>query len=136
MKTWKGAYSKLAKTGTWDENIIVLMGTSHADVTNSQYTGFNITSNNRGKSMLKFDDWAKAKESPLFSATPPSRATDGTDYKGTIEIYGAEKGLPIWGDTRFEYITFNNDPVTNNGGDFYKIIYRRITTLRWAKAYR
>lgn len=49
MKTWKGAYSKLAKTGTWDENIIVLMGTSHADVTNNQYTGFNITSNNRGK---------------------------------------------------------------------------------------
>lgn len=49
MKTWEGAYSKLAKTGTWDENIIVLMGTSHADVTNSQYTGFNITSNNRGK---------------------------------------------------------------------------------------
>ena len=74
MKTWKGAYSKLAKTGTWDENIIVLMGTSGADVTNNQYTGFNITSNNRGKNMLKLDEWTKAKgESPLFP-TPPSQA--------------------------------------------------------------
>ena len=130
MKTWKGAYSKLAKTGTWDENIIVLMGTSHTDVTNSQYTGFNITSNNRGKSMLKFDDWAKAKgESPLFRNATITGDWDGTDYKGTIEIYGAEKGLPIWGDTRFEYITFNNDPVTNNGGDFYKIIYCQYNNL-------
>lgn len=130
MKTWKGAYSKLAKTGTWDENIIVLMGTSHTDVTNSQYTGFNITSNNRGKSILKFDDWANAKgESPLFRNATITGDWDGTDYKGTIEIYGAEKGLPIWGDTRFEYITFNNDPVTNNGGDFYKIIYCQYNNL-------
>ena len=130
MKTWKGAYSKLSKTGTWDENIIVLMGTSHTDVTNSQYTGFNITSNNRGKSMLKFDDWAKAKgESPLFRNATITGDWDGTDYKGTIEIYGAEKGLPIWGDTRFEYITLNNDPVTNNGGDFYKIIYCQYNNL-------
>ncbi len=130
MKTWKGAYSKLAKTGTWDENIIVLMGTSHTDVTNNQYTGFNITSNNRGKSMLKLDEWAKAKgESPLFRNATITGDWDGTDYKGTIEIYGAEKGLPIWGDTRFEYITFNNDPVTNNGGEFYKIIYCQYNSL-------
>ena len=130
MKTWKGAYSKLSKTGTWDENIIVLMGTSHTDVTNNQYTGFNITSNNRGKSILKFDEWAKAKgESTLFRNATITGDWDGTDYKGTIEIYGAEKGLPIWGDTRFKYITFNNDPVTNNGGDFYKIIYCQYNNL-------
>ena len=130
MKTWKGTYSKLSKTGTWDENIIVLMGTSHTDVTNNQYTGFNITSNNRGKSILKFDEWAKAKgESTLFRNATITGDWDGTDYKGTIEIYGAEKGLPIWGDTRFEYITFNNDPVTNNGGDFYKIIYCQYNNL-------
>ncbi len=130
MKTWKGAYSKLSKTGTWDENVIVLMGTSHADVTNSQYTGFNITSNNRGKNMLKIDEWTKVKsESPLFRNATITGDWDGTDYKGTIEISGAEKGLPIWGDTRFEYITFNNDPVTNNGGDFYKIIYCQYNSL-------
>ena len=130
MKTWKGAYSKLSKTGTWDENVIVLMGTSHADVTNSQYTGFNITSNNRGKNMLKIDEWTKVKsESPLFRNATITGDWDGTDYKGSIEISGAEKGLPIWGDTRFEYITFNNDPVTNNGGDFYKIIYCQYNSL-------
>lgn len=130
MKTWKGAYSKLSKTGTWDENVIVLMGTSHADVTNSQYTGFNITSNNRGKNMLKIDEWTKVKsESPLFRNATITGDWDGTDYKGTIEISGAERGLPIWGDTLFEYITFNNDPVTNNGGDFYKIIYCQYNSL-------
>ena len=89
MKTWKGAYSKLAKTGTWDENIIVLMGTSGADVTNNQYTGFNITSNNRGKNMLKLDEWTKAKgESPLFrNATIRQSETNKTARKHNKLIF-------------------------------------------------
>lgn len=46
MQTWKGAYSKLSEKGSWDENIIVLMGESNKDVTNSKTNGFNITDNN------------------------------------------------------------------------------------------
>lgn len=51
VKTWKEAYSKLSKAGSWDENIIVLIGESNKDATNSKATGFNITENN-GNSIL------------------------------------------------------------------------------------
>lgn len=99
MKTWKGAYSKLSKTGTWDENIIVLMGTSHTDVTNNQYTGFTITSNNRGKSMLKLDEWLKQRESPLFSATPPSLATGTAPTTRALSRFMVPKRVCRYGAT-------------------------------------
>ena len=116
MLTWKGAYSKLSAKGSWDENTIVLMGTSSPDVT---FAGFCLTPNYQGENLLKYDDWAKAKrDNPqLFRNTTITGKWD-KDYKGSIEIKGASKGLPIWGDTRFENLTF-----AMNGGDNYKIIY-------------
>lgn len=116
MLTWKGAYSKLSAKGSWDENTIVLMGTSSPDVT---FAGFCLTPNYQGENLLKYDDWAKAKrDNPqLFRNTTITGKWD-KDYKGSIEIKGASRGLPIWGDTRFENLTF-----AMNGGDNYKIIY-------------
>ena len=116
MLTWKGAYSKLSAKGSWDENTIVLMGTSSPDVT---FAGFCLTPNYQGENLLKYDDWAKAnRDNPqLFRNTTITGKWD-KDYKGSIEIKGASRGLPIWGDTRFENLTF-----AMNGGDNYKIIY-------------
>lgn len=116
MLTWKGAYSKLSAKGSWDENTIVLMGTSSSDVT---LAGFCLTSNYRGESLLTYDDWANAKRNnpQLFRNTTITGKWD-KDYKGKIEIKGASRGLPIWGDTRFENLTF-----AMNGGESYKIIY-------------
>lgn len=116
MLTWKGAYSKLSAKGSWDENTIVLMGTSSSDVT---LAGFCLTSNYRGESLLNYDDWANAKRNnpQLFRNTTITGKWD-KDYEGKIEIKGASRGLPIWGDTRFENLTF-----AMNGGDNYKIIY-------------
>ena len=129
MLTWKGAYSKLLEKGSWDENIIVLMGTSSYSVTNNTLNGFNITPNNITKNLLTFGDWDGLKDkSPLFRNATITGKWDDTDYKGIIEIWGADKGLPIWGDTRFENITFNN-----NGGDFYKIIYCQYNNLEMGK---
>ena len=116
MLTWKGAYSKLSAKGSWDENTIVLMGTSSSNTT---LAGFCLTQNYKGENLLTYDDWANAKhDNPqLFRNTTITGKWD-KDYEGKIEIWGASKGLPIWGDTRFENLTF-----AMNGGDNYKIIY-------------
>lgn len=121
MATWQGAYKKLSDKASWDENIIVLMGTSSNGVTQ----GFNITQNYLGENLLTGVEWENAKTNhpELFRNATITGKWD-KDYKGLIEITGSSKGLPIWGDTRFEHITFNN-----NGGDSYKIIYCQYNNL-------
>ena len=116
MLTWQGAYTKLSDIADWDENIIVLMGTSSNGVTQQ---GFNITPNYTGENLLIAKDWENAKTShpELFRNATITGKWD-KDYKGQIEIFGSSKGLPIWGDTRFEHITFNN-----KDGEDYKVIY-------------
>ena len=116
MLTWNGAYSKLSAKGSWDENTIVLMGTSSSTDTQN---GFCLTKNYKGENLLTYDDWANAKRDypQLFRNTTITGKWD-KDYNGCIEIKGASRGLPIWGDTRFENLTF-----AMNGGDNYKIIY-------------
>lgn len=116
MLTWNGAYSKLSAKGSWDENTIVLMGTSSSTVTQD---GFCLTKNYKGENLLTYNDWANAKRNnpQLFRNTTITGKWD-KDYEGKIEIMGASRGLPIWGDTRFENLTF-----AMKGGDNYKIIY-------------
>ena len=126
MKTWKGAYSKLSEKGSWDENIIVLMGESNKDVTNNTENGFNITKNNTGNNILSSGDWNKAKKSPLFRNATITGEYGTYKAGGTIEITSLDIGLPLWGDTRFEYITFKN---TDTGTLAYKNIYCQYNNL-------
>lgn len=131
MQTWRGAYSKLSKAGSWDENIIVLMGASSASVTNDVTTGFNITDNNIGGNILTKEKWDNAKkDSPLFRNV--TITGEYKDYKegGSIEITSLDKGLPLWGDTRFEYITFKN---TASGTNSYKNIFCQYNNLEMGK---
>lgn len=131
MKTWKGAYSKLSKAGSWDENIIVLMGESSKEVTNNTINGFNITNNNTGDNILTKEKWDNAqKNSPLFRNV--TITGEYGDYKGggSIEITSLDKGLPLWGDTRFENITFKN---TSPGGSSYKNIFCQYNNLEMGK---
>lgn len=131
MKTWKGAYSKLSKAGSWDENIIVLMGESSKEVTNNTINGFNITNNNTGGNILTKEKWDNAqKNSPLFRNV--TITGEYGDYKGggSIEITSLDKGLPLWGDTRFENITFKN---TSPGGSSYKNIFCQYNNLEMGK---
>ena len=125
VKTWKEAYSKLSENGSWDENIIVLIGESNKDATNSKATGFNITENN-GNSILTKSMWEEAKNSPLFRNVTITGKYNGEEYGGSIEITSLDKGLPLWGDTRFEYITFKN---TGKEGDSYKNIFCQYNNL-------
>ena len=126
MKTWKGAYSKLSEKGSWDENIIVLMGESNKKVTNNTDNGFNITKNNTGNNILSSADWNKAKKSPLFRNATITGEYGTYKAGGSIEITSLDIGLPLWGDTRFEYITFKN---TDTGTLAYKNIYCQYNNL-------
>ena len=120
VKTWKQAYSQLNEKGSWDENVIVLIGTSSKDVTyDPTKGGFNITSNYRGTSVvMSASDWDGTKNSPFCRNTTITGKWEGIEHNGKIEITGGDTGLPLWGDTRFENITF-----AKNGGEDYKNIY-------------
>ena len=126
VKTWKGAYSKLEKQGSWDDNIIVLMGKSDQNVTNDGNNGFTSVTFN------KSSDWeSKKAESPFFRNTTITGSWDGVDYNGIIEMYGGHNrnhSLPIYGDTRFQYLAFNRNP-NNTEGDYYDILYCQFYNL-------
>ena len=112
MLTWQGAYGKLEKDASWTENVIVLMGTSNRDVTDAP--------NNKGFYMGYWD----AQKSNMYrrSATITGK-WNNIDYNGKIEVYGDNKDLQLWGDTRFENITFNH--VSGN----YDILYCQYNKL-------
>ena len=125
MLTWKGAYSKLSDKASWDENVIVLMGKSSKEVTNDQTYGFNITQNNIGKIILTGKMWSEVQKSPLFKNVTITGKYGDKDG-GSIEITSLDKGLPLWGDTRFEHVTFNNK---GTGDDAYKNIFCQYNNL-------
>lgn len=118
VRTWKGAYSKLEKNGSWDDNTIVLMGTSDENVTNNTDNGFSSTGYSSEDAIDKWNE-AKAK-SPLFKNATIRGSWGGVDYAGEIRIKGGNlwnTGLTIFGDTRFQYITFRR------ANDNYDVLY-------------
>lgn len=123
VRTWKGAYSKLEKNGSWDDNTIVLMGKSDQSVTNNGNDGFTSVTFNTSS------DWEREKaESPFFRNTTITGSWDGVNYMGIIEMYGGHDrnhSLPIYGDTRFQYLTFNR----NNNNENYDILYCQFYNL-------
>lgn len=124
VKTWMGAYSKLAKEGTWDDNIIVLMGMSDKEVTNNGDNGFTSVTFN------KSSDWETQKStSPFFKNTTITGSWNDVDYGGVIQMKGGNdrsKGLPIYGDTRFQHLTFKRNEYVS---DKYDILYCQFYNL-------
>ena len=134
MLTWKGAYSKLSDKASWDENVIVLMGKSNTSITNDQTYGFNITPNNIGKQILTGKMWSEAQKSPLFKNVTITGKYNQTEYKNAcIEITSLDIGLPIWKDTRFEHVTFNNE---GTGDATYKNIFCQYNNLEMGEGIR
>lgn len=128
VRTWKGAYSKLAVKGSWDDNIIVLMGKSDQSVTNDGSDGFPCNNDYYSSS----EKWENAKDSsPFFRNTTITGSWDGVDYKGVIEMYGGHyrnHSIAIFGDTRFQYLAFNRNP-NNTEGEYYDILYCQFNNL-------
>ena len=123
VRTWQKAYSLLKETGTWDENIIVLIGTSSAESTCKSDRGFSITKNLQSNSPSEsYDEWKDsvdashlAKNATItgqyIKKNPVTGLYEDVDYKGTIQAYddGNTKGyIGLFGDTRFENITFHH----------------------------
>lgn len=124
VRTWKGAYSKLEKQGSWDDNTIVLMGTSDENVTNNTDNGFSSTGYSSEDAIDKWNE-AKAK-SPLFKNATIRGSWGDVDYAGEIRIKGGNlwnTGLTIFGDTRFQYITFRR------ANDNYDVLYCNYNNL-------
>ena len=131
MLTWKGAYSKLSDKASWDENVIVLMGKSSKEVTNDQTYGFNITKN-IGTQILTGKMWSEAQKSPLLKNVTITGKYNQKEYKDAcIEITGLGQGLTLWGDTRFEHVTFND-----GGGEAYKNIFCQYNNLEMGDSIR
>ena len=128
VKTWKGAYSKLDKEGSWDDNTIVLMGKSDQSVTNDGKTGFTYINDYNSSS----EKWENAKAtSPFFKNTTITGSWNGVDYQGVIEMYGGHelyRSIALFGDTRFQHLTFNRNP-NNNDNDYYDILYCQFNNL-------
>ena len=124
VRTWKGAYTKLAKEGTWADNIIVLMGMSDKDVTNNGNDGFTSVTFNSSS------DWENRKStSPFFKNTTITGSWNDVDYGGVIQMRGGNdrsNGLPIYGDTRFQHLTFKRN---DYGGEKYDILYCQFYNL-------
>lgn len=124
VKTWNGAYSKLAKEGSWDDNIIVLMGRSDYNVTNNSSNGFTSVTFNKSA------DWETQKStSPFFKNTTITGSWNDVDYHGVMQMKGGgkrEESLPIYGDTRFQYITFERNEYVS---DKYDILYCQFYNL-------
>lgn len=124
VRTWKGAYSKLEKQGSWDDNTIVLMGTSDKNVTNNTDNGFSSTGYSSEDAIDKWNE-AKAK-SPLFKNATIRGSWGDVDYAGEIRIKGGNlwnTGLTIFGDTRFQYITFRR------ANENYDVLYCNYNNL-------
>lgn len=128
VRTWKGAYSKLEKQGSWDDNTIVLMGTSYENVTNNTDNGFSSTGYSSEDAIDKWNE-AKAK-SPLFKNATIRGNWGDVDYAGEIRIKGGNlwnTGLTIFGDTRFQYITFRR------ANENYDVLYCNYNNLEMGK---
>lgn len=133
MLTWKGAYSKLSKAGSWDENIIVLMGESSASVTNDNATGFNITANN-GNSILTKSMWGQQRNHLHSSATQPSQVHI---KEKTIKV-PSKSGTSTRACHFGEIPDLSISPSKTRTPELYLIrtSSANITTWRWVKASR
>ena len=122
--TWNGAYTKLDKEGSWDDNIIVLMGRSDYGVTNNSSNGFTSVT------FYNSSDWEKQKSSsPFFKNATITGSWNDVDYGGVMQMKGGgnrEESLPIYGDTRFQHLTFER---SNNNSDKYDILYCQYNNL-------
>ena len=131
MTTWRGAYSKLSKNASWSDNYIVLIGESSFEVTNDPKTGFSVTKNYQGEGTdqnMSYEDWKNVVDnSPLCRNVTITGKWKETDYEGVIMVNGA---FPIWGDTRFQNVTFKG--ITNT----YSIIYCQYHNLEMGKSIR
>lgn len=118
VKTWQKAYSLLNDEASWDENKIVLIGKSNREATCDQDNGnkgFSITNTLKGNGVTEtYAEWKKKVDaSGLAKAVTITGKYNGIDYNAIIEAYedgNNGKGyIGLFGDTRFENITFNHD---------------------------
>ena len=115
VKTWQKAYSLLNDNVSWDENTIVLIGLSNEAATGRD-GGFAITKNIKDDVPSElYKDWKPLVDnSHLAKNATITGKYNGVDYGAVIEgsSYDKKNYISLFGDTRFEHITFHH---TNSG---------------------
>ena len=112
VRTWQKAYSLLKEDASWDDNIIVLMEKSDINATGVN-GGFAITQNLVGNVLSEpYSSWkAKVDASHLAKNVTITGKYNNVVYPNAI-IEGSnsssQKYIGLFGDTRFQYITFNH----------------------------
>ena len=148
VKSWHKAYSLLMPDVTWNDNVIVLMSNSTQDRTKegfycsnnaqntwdiwyAKYHGDNTTTldGNNGRqlhctndSKPNYDDWYNGDMWKNVTITGKYKGNDYSDKAQITMCGGGENNMCIYGDTRFEHLTFYGDGNGSNGGN-YDILY-------------
>lgn len=119
VATWSKAYSLLAEDGDWDDNQIVLIGTSSQSDTDGAF-GLGDTG---GQSSLtsSYNAWlARAQAKHMDRNATITGKTDNANYNGHMVMGNCADGnhrvLSLFGDTRFKYLTFENAGNTSGYG--------------------
>ena len=131
VRTWQKAYSLLKEDASWDDNIIVLMEKSDINATGVN-GGFAITQNLVGNVLSEpYSSWkAKVDASHLAKNVTITGKYNNVVYPNAI-IEGSnsssQKYIGLFGDTRFQYITFNHvGSSTNNHSQYIFCQYHNL----------
>ncbi len=149
VKTWHKAYSLLLDGVTWDDNVIVLMSnsarertkegffcTNNAETTWStwyaKYHGNTATTldGNNGR-QINCDNEYKPDYEGWYNGDMWKNVTitgkyGENDYTSTAQITmcgGGDNNMCIYGDTRFEHLTFYGSADGSGGGNNYDILH-------------
>lgn len=133
VKTWSRAYSLLKENGTWDENQIILIGTSSEEYTRQGF-GLGTQDFNGNSTTGSYDVWYQRGLSKFMTrnATISSKRDAGATFNGKFVMANAAGNGPqlaLFGDTRFENLVFSH--ASQSGG--YGIIACQYHNLEMGK---
>lgn len=121
VRTWDAAYALLDESASWDENIIVLIGKSTAQMTTSSTFGKGDTGTQGGSYTDTYNNW-KSRGAAMFgrNVTIQSKTSNVDNYQGHLEIGNCasgsyQYGFFIWGDTRLRDMEFGCDGTSGYG---------------------
>lgn len=134
VASWPVAYSLLKENGTWNENLIILIGKSDQTKTREAF-GLGTQSFNGNSTTGTYEAWLNRATSKYMNrnVTITSKRRDGSEFSGSFVMENASGNgtqLALFGDTRFENLVFTHE---TDGGSGYGIIACQYHNLEMGK---
>ena len=113
VKTWPRAYQLLSEDATWDQNYVVLIGTSSVDATKEGF-GYGTQGFNGNSTTGNYSVWYnRASEKYMNRNATITSQTDKVDSFGGILTMANAAGngtqFALFGDTRIEHLTLTHE---------------------------